>query len=232
MSEHEERIRDTAVRVWGADAPSTKTVLSALGALLAEHRAEVAAARDAALEEVCTGLAKQADGAVREGEDDVADVLNSTHDWVHGLKSEPARRFIPEDAVRDVLSDLWHGTGGDGSEQYDSACRDFATEAAHRLGVTLDVRLGTPPARRYVDVERVNAAAPHGCPGCIKCSANEQQACPDDRTPAPESERCVCGRLLSEHDPYNERVYEDIPGSAGARLVKCPGFRAVRAKYE
>jgi len=44
---------------------------------------------------------------------------------------------LPIEQVRGVLSDLSMGTGNDGAEEYDKACRETCEEVARRLGVTL-----------------------------------------------------------------------------------------------
>ena len=77
-------------------APASVSIIRAHISAL-EARAE--RARDAALEEVCRILAKDADALVRHGDDEVSEVLNGVHDAVFDLKSQPARRFVEAEKV-------------------------------------------------------------------------------------------------------------------------------------
>lgn len=79
---------------------------------LLEHisalEAEVAQARDRALEDVCKGLAKQADDLARAGEDEAPELINSLHDWVWSLKSNPepgVADYCPEARPREMASE-------------------------------------------------------------------------------------------------------------------------------
>lgn len=112
-------------------------------------------ARAEALKEVCAGLARQADFAQRSGEvAEVGDVLNSTHDWVHGLIGATSQACIPVERVRESLG--WAAKYLEKQGYGWGIIRDISK----RLGVSLDAA--------QVHDEPSFDPAPHLCKGCDK----------------------------------------------------------------
>lgn len=163
MIENEKRLRGwlTTHQQYGT---LTDLARDYLDGVVAEHRAALSAARAAALEEVCKGLAKQADVAANEDE---ADILNATHDWVHGLITTPAPASIPVERVREEARRLitTHLTG-------EAEARAVAT-LADSLGANVDDlvphewigALGVP----------LDAAREGVCPECDMLDAHKVQ---------------------------------------------------------
>lgn len=115
------------------------------------------------------------------------------------LGATPAPASIPAERVRDVITDLGHGTGNDGAEEYDKACRDFARETLHRLGMPLDGGQGAEghAGREFIRSMGVN---------------------PDAVDPL-----CECGEVLSVHRRGGRRGIDETDPPY---RTLCVGFRA------
>jgi hypothetical protein len=143
VSEHEKRLREIAdafeysARAMGnaTDLRDVAALRTDLDALLAEHRAEVASARDAALED----LALAADAL---GEKRMARFIRGRRAEVArvaALKSAPASA-LPTAKVREVLLSVWADAASDPDEVHGTTVEPewFAGEVARLLGLSLD----------------------------------------------------------------------------------------------
>lgn len=143
MTENEKKVREW-ISLYGRHGTQTGPLGMAFDALLAEHRAEVSAARDAALEAAAAALRKKQDPEVWSEWDYAEEIVSS-------LKSQPARRFLDAEEVERVLRRNWENHTGD------------AGDAVLNVSRELGLDLGTTPASE----EQLET------PRCDKCTGTE-----------------------------------------------------------
>jgi len=169
MSEAEKRLR-TWMDDMAYGLPNIRAAGAAeLDAILAEHRAALDAARDAALEEAATTCRAVGTARVCPWDYDI----DEAEARIRTLKSNPAGRYLPEAKVREVLLRIRHEAETDTRLEYADVCGGgwaAAGEIARRLGVDLDAKEDAP-----VPIRTITRAEAEANDKCVKCSHLRKQ---------------------------------------------------------